>query len=107
MILGASMLCTVRPGCRRVPETVASHCGRARRADCSLLDVFRAEPETPMDTSTPVPAWMCTRRWSSPACRAGRRAGAGGKPRQEVRTRHMTGQLLELSDWLTAEGVTI
>jgi hypothetical protein len=36
-----------------------------------------------------------------------RRAGAKGKTKQETRTfTTMTGALLELADWLAAEGVT-
>jgi transposase len=58
-----------------------------------------------MDTLYPVCAGLDVHKETVVACL--RRTDGGGKARQEVRTfGTMTSQLLELSDWLSAEGVT-
>jgi transposase len=58
-----------------------------------------------VDTLYPVCAGLDVHKETVVACV--RRADAAGKTRQEVRTfATMTGPLLELSDWLAAQGVT-
>jgi hypothetical protein len=65
---------SVCPGLPCEPETVASRCGRARRADCSkgrCLPRPGHEEIMSWTSSIPVvPVWTSTRKPSSPVCAA-------------------------------------